>query len=226
MAAKEARGGGSKATWFLKGETTTTLTCTATPGSKLQTQLKDKLKTTVQADGGQTMVLEDRGTPATLGLKVRDPFRDEEYRFKDPSCQVSPSVDCSMQDQTYIITCNGCQEAVGTSNGIKPNMPGGEGCPNYIGMTGTSLHARAKAHTQSVRSGTQSNAIAKHTKTCHNGVAQGFTMKPMAAHRTVLSRYKAEGIYIEKQIPLSSLNNKTEGGRGGLVHLNPNINRC
>ena len=161
-----------------------------------------------------------------LGLRARDPFRIQQCRFNDLNCQVSTSVDCSMQDQTYIITCNGCMDPIASSNGVKPNLPGGEGHPNYIRMTGTSLHARAKAYAQSVRSQTQSNAIAKHTKLCHNGVAQGFTMKPMAAHRTVLSRYKAEGIYIEKQIPLTSLNQKTEGGRGGLVRLNPNINRC
>ena len=172
------------------------------------------------------MVLEDGGAPATLGLKTRDPFRTDECRFKDPDCQVSTSVDCSRQDLTYIITCNGCLEEIGTSNGIRPNLPGGERRVNYVGMTGSSLHSRAKAHAQSVRSGAVSNAIAKHTINTHNGVAQGFTMKPMAAHRTVLNRYKAEGIYIEKQIPFTSLNSKTEGGRGGLVRLNPDINRC
>ena len=128
--------------------------------------------------------------------------------------------------QNICKTCNGCLHEVGSSGGTKSNMPGGEGRPNYIGMTGSSLHSRAKSHSQSVRSGTLSNAMAKHTVNTHNGVDQGFTMKPMAAHRTVLNRYKAEGIYIEKQIPMTSLNSKSEGGRGGLVRLNPDINCC
>ena len=65
VSAKAARGGFSKGTWFLKNETTTTLTCAATPGSMLQERLKATLKAGVQADSGQTMVLEDGGAPAT-----------------------------------------------------------------------------------------------------------------------------------------------------------------
>ena len=61
------------ATWFLKGTTTTTLTITATCGSTVQTEVKEVLRKGQQADGGQIMVLEDRGVPTTLGLKARTP---------------------------------------------------------------------------------------------------------------------------------------------------------
>ena len=65
-----------------------------------------------QADGGRTLVLEDGGLPATLGLKIRDPFRQPGCTYKDPNCMVDPSLDCSQQDSVYIITCDGCQNAV------------------------------------------------------------------------------------------------------------------
>ena len=225
VSAKEARGGFSKGTWFLKGETTTTLTCAATPGSILQDHIKTTLKAGTQADGGQTMVLEDGGAPATMGLKVKDPFRVEECRFKDKDCNVTTTTDCSQQDKTYIITCKGCPTPI-VVTGSKPNQPGGEGALNYIGTTGTSMHTRSKAHAQSIKYKHVSNAMAKHTMDKHQGVAQGFTMKPIATHRTVLARYKAEGVYIERQAPGTTLNSKAEGGRGGLVRLTLQINRC
>ena len=36
---KKARGGGNRITWFLKGNTTTTLLTTSTPGSNLKREL-------------------------------------------------------------------------------------------------------------------------------------------------------------------------------------------
>ena len=68
--------------------------------------------------------------------------------------------------------------------------------------------------------------MAKHMAEAHRGVDQGFMMKPMSSHRTVLRRYKSEGVLIEKQIEGSSINNKIEGGRGGLIRLDCKINRC
>ena len=206
---------------------TSTLTITATPGSELQGAVKEALKKNPQADGGRTMVLEDGGVPATLGLKIRDPFRQEECRFKDTKCRVDPKTDCSQQGRVYIITCNGCPEPVegAVANG-KVTEPGGEVRPNYVGMTGTSLHARSLAHTSSIKYKVNSNAMAKHMSEEHEGQDMGFTMKPMSSHRTVLGRYKTEGVVIEKQVRNTSLNSKIEGGRGGLVRLNCHINRC
>ena len=227
MAAKSAKGGNSASTWFLKGDVTSTLTITATPGSELQGAVKKALEKVPQADGGRTMVLEDGGVPATLGLKKRDPFRVERCRFKDDNCRVDPSTDCSQQGRVYILTCNACPEAVagGVARG-KPTEPGGEARLNYVGMTGTSLHARSLAHTASVKYSTMTNAMAKHMADDHDGHDMGFTMKPMSSHRTVLSRYKTEGVVIEKQIKNTSLNSKIEGGRGGLVRLKCQIDRC
>ena len=108
MKTKVDKGGNYSSTWFLKGEITSTVTCTATPGSELQKLIKTGISEEKQADGGKTLVLEDGGLPATLGLKVRDPFRIPGCTFKDPSCIVYESIDCSRQDSVHIITCNGC----------------------------------------------------------------------------------------------------------------------
>ena len=97
---------------------------------------------------------------------------------------------------------------------------------NYIGMTGTSMHARSRSHCQSIRYNHSNNALAKHVTDKHNGESPGFTMKPVSSFRTVLRRYKGEGVIIEKQQPNTSLNGKIEGGRGGLVRLSCAINRC
>ena len=174
------------------------------------------------------MVLEDGGIPITMGLKSRDPFRTQECTFSDVNCMVDTTTDCSQQDKVYIITCNGCMQDITTPpmTGLKPTEPGGEARYNYVGMTGTSMHARAKSHAQCISSMNKSNALAKHVHDIHNGTSPGFTMKPMASYRTVLRRYKGEGVLIEKQIVGSSLNGKIEGGRGGLVRLNCHINRC
>ena len=229
---KEQKGGNTPGTWFLKGETTTTIVCTATPDSSLQTQIKKALESGEQADGGRTLVLEDGGLPITIGLKKRDPFRSHGCTFGDPDCMVDPSEDCSSQSKVYVITCGGCNQKVeegpAPRTGPKPTEAGGEARPNYIGMTGTSLHARGKLHLTAVMLQNTSNALALHCKNAHNGDRQTFCMKSCTSHRTVLSRYKTEAVLIEHQVQGSSLNNRLEGGgggRGGIIRLNLRIDR-
>ena len=155
----------------------------ATPDSTLQSEIKNKFSKVDQADGGSTIIMEDGGIPATLGLKLRDPFRRSRCVFNDPECCVDPKVDCSKQDQCYILTCNSCQHQVGEVNTNRRNRitsPGGEPRMNYVGMTGTSLHARAKSHMGSVRQGNLRNALAKHCSALHGGVPQKFTMLSMS----------------------------------------------
>ena len=230
--AKKSKGGNSASTWFLKGLTTATTTCMATPGSTLQLAIRAKLAEGQQADGGRTMVLEDGGLPATLGLKLRNPFRALQCTFGDPNCMVSPSTDCSLQDKVYIITCNECLDEVttGTTNTLpiilKPTRPGGEARLNYVGTTGTSMHARSILHLKSIKAKDQSNALANHIRLAHGDIQTTFTMSLMSSHRTVLNRFKTEAVYIEKQVVGSSLNQKREGGRGGLVRIGTQVDRC
>ena len=103
---------------------------------------------------------------------------------------VDPSGDCSRQAQVYIVTCSGCNETVHKGPQIK-DCPksmevGGEGKPNYVGMTGTSLHARGVSHLQAIKSKNKSNALALHVQNVHAGVVQQFTMRLCTTHRTVM----------------------------------------
>ena len=191
--------------------------------------MSSSLRNDRQAVGGNTLVLEDGGLPATLGLRVRDPFRHEGCTFGDPTCIVDRRQDCSRQDVVYIITCNECKERVcqgpDLENTAKPTEAGGEVHHNYIGMTGSSMHARAKAHVASMHAGDRNNALARHVQNAHAGIAQSFSMSMCTTHRTVLSRYKSEAIFIEKQLPCTSMNDRIEGGHGGLIRMEINIIR-
>ena len=51
-------------------------------------------------------------------------------------------------------------------------------------------------------------------------------MRVVSSHMTTLSRYKMEAVTIEHQVKGSSMNQKTEGGRGGLVRIDLLVNRC
>ena len=146
---------------------------------------------------------------------------------------VDPKVDCSLQGRVYICTCSGCSEEIltGDSNRVnhgtnKSNQPGGEHRPNYIGMTGCSMHSRGQAHLKDIASKKKSNALWNHIQTVHGGTIQRFTMRVVSSHMTTLSRYKMEAVTIEHQVKGSSMNQKTEGGRGGLVRIDLTVNRC
>ena len=136
---------------------------------------------------------------------------------------VDPKVDCSQQGQVYICTCSGCSEEIltGDVNDInhgtkRSNQPGGEHRPNYIGMTGTSMHARGQSHLKDIASRKKSNALWNHILTVHGGHVQRFTMRVVSSHRTTLSRYKMEAVSIEHQIKGTSMNKKQRGAEGVL----------
>ena len=88
------------------------------------------------------------------------------------------------------------------------------------------MHARGLSHLKDISSKKKSNALWNHILTVHGGVVQRFTMRVMSSHRTTLSRYKMEAVTIEHQFKGSSMNQKTEGGRGGLVRIDLSIQRC
>ena len=68
--------------------------------------------------------------------------------------------------------------------------------------------------------------MTNHIQEAHLSALQTFNIIYMAAFRTVLGRYKAEAVYIEKKKVSASLNFMIERGRRGLVGLSIYINRC
>ena len=218
---KQAKGGGNRATWFLKGNTTTTLLTSSTPGSRLKRELQDTLKDTQAPDGGLTMVLEDGGIPIYSGLR-RDPFKTQGCQYgQDRECIVEGKQDCSKMGVTYTVECNEC---------IKPSptrrssvIAGRRRASKYIGNTGRSCHARGLEHSKAVKSHNKKNPLVKHMIECHEGTNPGFCMKILDGHKTNLSRLVSEGLMISKEEPEALMNSKSEWGRGKTIRFTPTV---
>ena len=162
-------------------------------------------------------------------FEEKNPFRKDGCTFEDKDCMVNAKTDCSKQNVTYIVTCHGCPNSVTFGPNLKtiPNHTeaGGEHRYNFIGMIGTSMHARAKIHAQAITDKNMSNALSKHVQITHGGIDPGFTMDICMSHTTVMNRYKTEAIYIENQMLCTYLNDRLEGGCGGLIRIDSRIER-
>ena len=125
-------------TWFLRENTISTISCSATPGSRL----KKALDRAINPEGVQfrTQVIEDGGMPVHCGLMVSDPMRPNGCVFQDPNCFVSGK--CDVSGVIYRIECNSCNQTIYTETDI----------PRYIGMTRTTLHNRMLGHTKDHKS--------------------------------------------------------------------------
>ena len=97
--------------------------------------------------------------------------------------------------------------------------PGGQGRPNYIGMTMTSIHCRMASHLQGQKSGTKTNPLFRHDRDSHGGQKQKYLARVIAKERGILPLSILEGLYIESQKEGTSMNERNESGRGGLVRL-------
>ena len=136
---KDAKGGGTAATWYLRGQTSSTIKCQPTPGGILASRLKKALNPETSKE--RVQVIEEGGLPISAGLRVNDPFRSQTCRYGNSKCIVESNKDCGTMGVVYEITCNNCQEAVNQEQGNQlSRQPGGQVGPNYIGMTMTSSH--------------------------------------------------------------------------------------
>ena len=88
LAAKEAKGGATAATWYLRGQTSSTIKCQSTPGGILASRLKKALNPNGSKE--RIQVFEEGGMPVSAGLKVTDPFKPETCWFGNPNCMVEP----------------------------------------------------------------------------------------------------------------------------------------
>jgi hypothetical protein len=94
---------------------------------------------------------------------------------------------------------------------------------NYLGISGRSLHARQKNHTDAVRRGDQSYPLARHMKEAHSQAGEEtpkFTMRLISRHKNNLEKAMTEGILVEKQNREFLMNKKGEWGKHrGLVRI-------
>ena len=81
------------------------------------------------------------------------------------------------------------------------------------------VHCRMQGHLSGQRAKSKSNPLHRHDVEAHNGIPQLYKCRILARERCQLPLNILEALYIEKQRPLTSLNDKNEAGRGGLVRM-------
>ena len=211
LCAKTAKGGLMSMSWFLKGVTDRIITCQPTPGGELCRRLKECINGDVNRR--RVLVQEDGGFPVTSSLRRTDPFKPHGCRFGDDQCMVEDNKDCAKSSVVYEITCTTCNETVDVTT---DRQPGGQGAPNYIGMTRTSVHQRMISHARGQQGRKESNPLWRHDRESHNGDQQTYKTRILHAEMNLLPLCISEALYIEKQRIGSSLNEMNENGRGEL----------
>ena len=59
----------------------------------------------------------------------------------------------------------------------------------------------------------------RHDVSKHDGIPQLYTMRILCKEKSLLPLAITEALYIEKQVQGTSMNEKNEKGRGGLVRM-------
>ena len=171
-------------------------------------------------EGVKRLVVEEGGIPVTTAVRRTDPFYNGKCRYGDENCIVMEGVIFRQSGCLYEITCDNCQLPVDLSQDVRViREPGGQPRPNYIGMTTTSLHNRMIGHINGQKYKNTSNPLYRHDRDGHNGTQQSYTTRLIAKEQKVLPLAVLEALYIEAQIPGSSLNDRNERGRGGLIRI-------
>ena len=111
-------------------------------------------------------------------------------------------------------------EPIEPQNKVKESRkPGGQARPNYVGMTRTSAHCRMQGHLSGQRAKSKSNPLHRHDVEGHQGEPQEYTARILASEQKQLPLNILEALYIEKQVAGTTMNDKNEAGRGGIVRL-------
>ena len=156
----------------------------------------------------------------SAGLKVNDPFKPRTCRFGDSECLVEPGKDCATMGIIYEITCLSCNQEVGQVPGERESrQPGGQHAPNYVGMSMTSAHSRMKDHLVGQRAKRDSNPLHRHDRDKHNGEVQRYVTRIIGREQRILPLTILEALFIESQVPGTTINDRNEYGRGSIVRI-------
>ena len=194
-------------TWFLKGRTIGTISCIATPQGILKKRLNQAIN---DKNGPNILVIEDGGKPITAGLTTADPMREDGCIFKDDNCIVNRGDRCDKTGLVYKIHCVSCMEEVAEES---------KESHNYIGLTRTSVHSRMKTHLNDQRIKKSKSPLHRHDVEHHNGVQQQYVTNIVNSEKKIVRLYSLEALSIEKQDSKLSMNERNEGGRGGVVRI-------
>ena len=193
---KANKPGRHPATWFLSGETTSTLTVPITPNSCLKTNLQSQLKTVRGPDGGKTKVVEESGSVIAKMFPSVE-ARNCPYQTK---CLADEGTDCLTQGVIYQATCQDCPED-------NPDIP-----YRYLGMSGQSIHAHTMSHIKSIKGSEKSSSLYKHNLHKHSDSTNNFNrfkFTQLSSHKDNISRYLNEAYQIYNA-PDKLMNSKSE----------------
>ena len=118
----------------------------------------------------------------------------------------------------YKITCKTCNQDI-DQGGEESRDPGGQKAPNYMGMTMTSAHCRMVDHLGGQRAKRDNNPLYRHDRDKHNGEPLGYTTRILGCEQRLLPLTILEALYIEAQVPGTTINDRNEYGRGNLVRF-------
>ena len=83
----------------------------------------------------------------------------------------------------------------------------------------SSVHSRMRDHLKGQRAKSNSNPLWRHDYEHHEGEPQKYKTRILSKEQRLLPLSVLEGLYIEAQRSGTSMNEKNERGRGGLVRL-------
>ena len=201
---KSIKTGRCASTWFLTGQTTSTLTVPMTHNSELKSKVQEALKDLRGPDGGHCQVLEDAGTPVSLLAPGAKPTGCPHQK----KCLIGDS-DCMTSGVTYHCVCNECPQNDSTVD--PPSL--------YIGTTGSNIHYRSLLHKRDIKK--PSSALHRHNEKYHADTLDDtsrFSFKKVSAHSNVIGRLIHEAHSIaHSDVPL--MNGKNEYGQGKWIAL-------
>ena len=89
----------------------------------------------------------------------------------------------------------------------------------YVGMTRTTVHCSMASHLRDRAAKKQSCPLFSHDTDCHNGELIRYTTSILSTEKKIVQLNCTEAITIEKQPQNLLLNERNEGGRGGVVRI-------
>ena len=156
-------------------------------------------------------MIEDGRISIHWNLKIKDPIRPPGCIFQDPECIVSPEYQCDQSGVVYKIQCTTCLDSL--------DSPDQDNTMRYIGMTRTSVHSRMLTHLSDRRAKKQSSPMYRHDRDVHDGHPQRYVTSIVSRERKIVRLNVSEAITIEKQPQHLLINERNEGGRGGIVRI-------
>ena len=86
-------------------------------------------------------------------------------------------------------------------------------------MTMTSAHCRMVDHLGGQRAKRENNPLDRHDREKHEGEPQNYITRLVGSEQRILPLTILEALYIEAQVPGTTMNDRNEYGRGQIVRI-------